>query len=153
MRKPVNNKRQRNHQTTDHPGENPGAPPTRSRIAAAGALVVSLVTLVALILLTTKNLVFVVASFLAATLGISALWIAATNRRFRWWATVAAVVLVVGTVAILVADGRGIVEVAVAIVGIAAAWSLGTLAPRWEVRWVLDVRWHPVPGTRHGVLF
>ena len=89
-------------------------------------------------MLTAQNLVYFVGAALTATLGISALWIAATNRRFRWWATVAAVVLVVGTVAILVADGRGIVAVAVAIFGMAAAWSLGTLALRWQVRRVLD---------------
>ncbi len=148
----MNNKRQRNHQTTDHPGENPGAPPTRSRIAAAGALVVSSVTLVALILLTTKNLVFVVASFLFASLGISALWIAATNRRFRWWAGVGAVLLVGAAVASLVAAGRGTIAVAAVIIGIAIASTLGSVALGWEVSQALAKRWHPVPPSRHGVV-
>ena len=66
---------------------------------------VSLATLVALILLTTKNLLFVVASTLFVSLGISALWIAATNRRFRLWAAVGAVLLVGAAVASLVAAG------------------------------------------------
>jgi len=130
-----------------------GVPPLGARIAAGGALAVTGATVVVLAVLTAQNLVYFVGAIVTGTLGISALWIAATNHRFRWWATTVAVVLVVGTVVILVADGRGMVAVAIAIFGIAAAWSLGTLALRWEVRLVLVTRWRPVPSTRHGVIF
>ena len=130
-----------------------GGPPLGARIAAGGALAVTGATVVVLAVFTAQNLVYFVGAIVTGTLRISALWIAATNHRFRWWATTVAVILVVGTVVILVADGRGIAAVAIAIFGIAAAWSLGTLALRWEVRRVLDTRWHPVPGTRHGVIF
>ena len=130
-----------------------GAPPLGARIAAGGALAVTGATVVVLAVLTAQNLLYLVSAIVTGTSGISALWVAATNHRFRWWTTTVGVVLVVGTVVILVGDGRGIVAVAIAIFGIAAAWSLGTVALRWEVRRVLDTRWHPVPGTRHGVIF
>ena len=130
-----------------------GAPPTGSRIAAGGALVVTCATVITLAVLTAQNLIYFVCAILTGTLGLSALWIAATNRRFRWLTTTAAVLLVVGTVGILVVDGRGILAVAIAIFGIAAAWTLGTLALRWEVRRVLDERWHAVQATQHGVIF
>ncbi len=130
----------------------PGVPPFGSRIAAGGALAVSIATLAVLAVITAQDLLYALSALLAAGLAISALWIAATNRRFRWWASAAAVVLVGWTVATLVLDGRGLVSVSVAIVGIAIAWVLGTLALRWEVRRPLAGRWHPVPATGHGVI-
>jgi hypothetical protein len=65
-------------------GERPAALPMRSRIAAGCALAVSVATLVVLIAFTAQNLFYVLASLLAGALGISALWIAAIDRRFRW---------------------------------------------------------------------
>ena len=123
-----------------------------SRIAAIGALVVSLATMVILIIFTARNLLYVVAALLGGGLAISALWIAATNKRFRWLATAAAVLFVAGTVASLTAVGRGLVAVAVALVGILAASVLGTLALRWEVDHALTERWHRVAAARHGVV-
>jgi hypothetical protein len=67
-------------------------------------------------------------------------------------AATAAVLLVGGGVAILIVDGRGIAAVTVALVGVAAAWALGTVALRWEVRRALADRWHHAPATHHGVL-
>jgi hypothetical protein len=61
------------------------APPLRSRIAAGGALAVSVATLATFAIFTATNLFYASGSLLARALGISALWIAATNRRFRWW--------------------------------------------------------------------
>jgi diacylglycerol kinase family enzyme len=128
------------------------APPIRSRIAAGSALAVSVATLVVLIVFTAQNLLYVLGSLLAGALGLSALWIAATNRRFRWWAGAAAVLLVGGAVAILLAAGRGVVEVATVTAGIVVASALGTLALRWEVGQALAERWRQVPATRHGVI-
>ena len=48
--------------------------------------------------------------------------------------------------------GRGLVAVAVALVGILAASVLGTLALRWEVDRALAERWHRVAAARHGVV-
>jgi len=123
-----------------------------ARVAAAGSIVVATATLATLALLTARDLLYVTGSLLTGALGISALWIAATNRRWRWWAAVAATLLVGGAVAILVIDRRGIVAVSVALAGILGAWALGTVALRWEVRRVLDERWHPVPAARRGVV-
>ena len=127
-------------------------PPMWSRIAAIGALVAYLATMVILIIFTARNLLYVVAALLGSGLAISALWIAATNKRFRWLATAAGVLFVAGTVASLTAVGRGLVAVAVALVGILAASVLGTLALRWEVDHALTERWHRVPAARHGVV-
>ena len=102
------------------------APPIGSRIAAASALAVSVVSLVVLIAFTARDLRYVLTSVFAGALGISASWIAATNRRFRWWATAAALLFVGGAVASLVAAGRGLVAVAIVIAGTAAAAALGT---------------------------
>src|SRR5271166_978789 len=134
------------------PGKRPDAPPIGSRIAAGGALVISAATLVILIVFTARDLPYVLASVLAGALSISALWIAATNRRFRWVAAAAAVLLVGAAIASLVAAGRGAAAVAVVIVGIVVASGLGTLALRWEVREALAKRWHEVPPTSHGVV-
>ncbi|MGO8873506.1 MAG: diacylglycerol/lipid kinase family protein [Acidimicrobiales bacterium] len=129
-----------------------GAPPLGSRITAGGALAVSVATLALLAFFTATNLLYVLGSLLAAGLGISALWIAATNRRFRYWAATAAALLVGGAIAVLIVDRRGIVAVAVALVGIVIAWVLGTAALRWEVRRALADRWHRVPAVTHGVV-
>lgn len=51
-----------------------------SRIAAAGGLAISVATLVVLIVFTARDLLYLLASLAAGALGISALWIAATNR-------------------------------------------------------------------------
>ena len=128
------------------------APTVGSRVAAGAALLLAIGALVVLAVFTAKNLLYVSGSLLAGGLGISALWIAATNRRYRWWAASSAVVLVGGAVVILFVAGRGIVAVAVAVLCIGAAWLFGTVALHWEVRRALAQRWHPAPATRHGVV-
>jgi diacylglycerol kinase family enzyme len=115
-------------------------------------LAVFLVTLAVLIVFTAGNLLYVLASLFGGTLGISALWIAATNRRFRWWAAAAAVLLLGAALASVVAAGRGIEAVAIAIVGVVAASTLGTVALRGEVRQALAERWHPAAAVWHGVV-
>ena len=127
-------------------------PPVWSRIAAVGALVVFAATLVVLIVFTARDLPYVVASVLAGGLAISALWIAATNRRFRWWGAMAAILLAVGAFASLVAAGRGAIAVLIVLIGILAASALGTLALRWEAHRELAQRWHRAPPVRHGVV-
>ncbi len=117
-----------------------------------GALVVVLATLAVLVFFTAQNVPYVLAALVSGGLTVSALWIAATNHRFRWWAAGLAVVCAAGTVASLIGEGRGLLAVAIAIVGILAASVLGTLALRWEVHHALAQRWHRVPAVRQGVV-
>ena len=128
------------------------APPVRSRIAAGGALAAGGLGLLALVLFAILDLPYVFAALLAATLATSALWVAATNRRFRWAAAGATVVLSVAAVVALVATGRSAAWFAVGLGGLAVAALLGRLALRWEVRRKLEERWHRVAGTRRGVV-
>src|SRR5271166_6009648 len=121
--------------TDERPGARGPRPPGRSRLAAGAAILVALATLVIGVVYTVQNLLYVLAALVADGLAVSALWVAATNRRFRWWAAAAAVLLVAGSVASLVAAGRGLAALGVVVVGVA-----------------LDERWRPVPATRHGVL-
>lgn len=132
--------------------EQPAGPPFRSRVAASAALGVSLATLAVLVFFAAHDALFVLISLVCSALAISMLWIAATNRKFRWGAAGAAVILVAGAIASLVAAGRGSIAIALIVAGIAVASALGTLALRWEVRQVLANRWHPAPATRHGVV-
>jgi diacylglycerol kinase family enzyme len=106
-----------------------------------------------LIVFTARELPYVLSSAVAGALAISALWIVATNRRFRWWAAVAAVTFLAVAVASIVAVGRGAVAVLIGVAGILVAAALGTLALRWEVRQALALRWQPAPPTRRGVVF
>ncbi|HMD47337.1 MAG TPA: diacylglycerol kinase family protein, partial [Acidimicrobiales bacterium] len=138
--------------TDERPGARGPRPPGRSRLAAGAAILVALATLVIGVVYTVQNLLYVLAALVADGLAVSALWVAATNRRFRWWAAAAAVLLVAGSVASLVAAGRGLAALGVVVVGIALSAALGTLALRYEVGAALDERWRPVPATRHGVL-
>ncbi|MGA3217157.1 MAG: diacylglycerol kinase family protein [Acidimicrobiales bacterium] len=133
-------------------GEQLTAPPLGSRLAAASALAVSALTLAFLVVFTARDLAYVLGSVAAGSLGISALWIAATNHRFRLGAAVSAIVLVAAAVASLVMVGRGAVAVVTVIIGITVASALGTLALRWEVHQAIAERWHEVPATRHGVV-
>ncbi len=139
--------------STASTGQRPtSGPPFGSRVAAGAALVFSIGALVVLGVFTANNLLYVSGSLLAGALGISALWIAATNRRFRWWATLSAVLLVGVVVVMLFVAGRGIVAVAIALLCIGLAWLFGTVALRWELRRALAQRWHSAPATRHGVV-
>ena len=131
----------------------PARPPIVSRVAAIAALVFSTGALVAVVLLAGSHVGYLLAALAAAALGLTATWIAATNRRWRWWAAAAGAVLVGGAVASLVAAGRGVLAVLVVLLGIAIASALATAALRWEVRADLARRWREVPATRHGVAF
>jgi diacylglycerol kinase family enzyme len=128
-------------------------PPVRSRVAAGLALTVFVATLVLLAVFTISNALYVLAWVLCAALGISVLWTALTNHRYRRLMASLAGLLLAGGLASLIAAGRGALEVLVAIVGIVVAGGLGTLALRWDVKRVLAERWHEVPATGHGVIF
>jgi diacylglycerol kinase family enzyme len=132
--------------------QRPPAPPLRSRLAAAGALTAFALALVALLLLTARDLPYMVVSLVAGSLSVTAFLLAATNRRFRWWAAGVAVVLLVGAVAGVLAAGRGVWALAVVLACIAGADVLGVLALRWEVGQALGERWHQAPPTRNGVV-
>lgn len=133
-------------------GPRSAAPPIGSRIAAACALVWSVSALVTLVIFTATNLLYVASSLIAASLGISMWWIAATNRRYRWLAAAAGVVFVGLVILILALVGRGTAAVAVALLEISAAWAFGFLALHWEFHRALAQRWHSVEATRHGVV-
>ena len=148
----TNDRRTQRGATSDATNAPSKRPPAWSRIVAIGALTVFGATMVVLIIFTARNLLYVAAALLASGMSISALWIAATNKRFRWLATAVAVLSLVGTVVSLTEVGRGLVAVALALVGILAASMLGTLALHWEVDDALTERWHPVAAARHGVL-
>jgi diacylglycerol kinase family enzyme len=131
----------------------PGRPSFGSRCAAGGALLVLAATLVAVVvLLVHAALLFLALALVATVLAVSAAWVAATNRRFRWVSVPAAVVGLAGSIAALVAAGRGLVAIAALVAGGAVASALGTIALRTEVRRALADRWHPVPATRRGVV-
>ena len=122
------------------------APPVSSRRAAAGALVVSAVTLVALVVLTAGDLLYGLASLLAGALGITALRIGVTNHPFRRMAGAGAALFVGGAVACLVVADSGAVSIAIVIVGILMSAVLGALALRFEIHQALAGRWHRVPA-------
>lgn len=127
-------------------------PPIRSRIAAGGALAVFAATLALLAVFTLWDLPYVLAAVLTGSLAISVSWIAATNRRHRWWATPASFLLVAGSVASLVAAGRGALAVLLVVFGIALSSALGTVAFSWEVHHAIAQRWWVVPPAKHGVV-
>jgi diacylglycerol kinase family enzyme len=114
---------------------------------------VSAATLVAVVVLARHHVLYLAASIAALALGITAAWIAATNLRWRWWATGAAVLLFGGALACLVAAGRGVLALVTAVVGAAVAFALSTAALRWQKGDELRRRWHEVPPTQHGVVF
>lgn len=136
--------------TCQSPRTAQGKPPIGSRVAAGLALLVFLATLALLVLVTVSDWPYVLASVAAGGLAISALWIAATNRRYRWWAAIAAVCFVGAAGTSVVAAGRSGLAIVAVVSGIAVSSLLGTLALRWEVRQAIAERWHDVPAARQG---
>jgi diacylglycerol kinase family enzyme len=128
-------------------------PPLRSRAAAGTALIVTVATLCLLIVFTAQDGLYVLAALACGLAGISALWVAATDRRFRWWAGAGGIISIAGAAASLVAAGRSVVAVVVVLVGIVAASALANLALRWEIHRIIARRWRPMPPVQHGVLF
>jgi diacylglycerol kinase family enzyme len=120
--------------------------------AAGAALVVSLATLAVMVAFTAEEFVHVLASLVCGALNISMVWIAATNRRFRVVAVVAAALFLAGAIASLVLAGRSDIAIAIVVAGLAIASAFGYLALRWEIHEAVAARWHEVPGTRHGVV-
>lgn len=132
-------------------GGHASKPSIGSRMTAGGSLVAFVATLV-LIGFTVRELAYVLVSLIAVALAISALWIAATNRRFRWISAAAALACVGGSVTALVAAGRGIVAIVIVVLAMLVTSALGSIALRWEVNHALAERWRDVPATRHGVV-
>jgi diacylglycerol kinase family enzyme len=127
-------------------------PPTRARILAAGALSL-LAALVALMCFATLghpgNLI---ATVVAASIGLSAVWVMLTNRRWRGWAVLIAVVMIVGCIAALRAAHAGTSFVAVLLAGTVLGGSLGFIALREEAIHALRARWRDVAAARKPVL-
>jgi diacylglycerol kinase family enzyme len=129
------------------------APPIRARVGAAGALAVFLATLALLAVFTISSFLYVLASVLCGALGLSVLWTALTNRRYRRLTAALAALLLAGALASLLGARGGVIEVVVVIAGMFLAAGLGALALRWDVQRVLADRWHEVPATSRGVIF
>ncbi|MGA7836217.1 MAG: diacylglycerol kinase family protein [Acidimicrobiales bacterium] len=129
-----------------------GDPPLGSRVAASGALAISLVTIAGLAAATAQNVLFVFGTLVIVALSISALWIAATNSRYRVVAVLAAPVFLGAELAILVVQGRHILTMLLGLLGVFVAWGLGTLALHWEVQQALRARWKTVAPTSRGVV-
>ena len=129
-----------------------GDPPLGSRVAASGALAISLVTIAGLAAATAQNVLFVLGTLVIVALSISALWIAATNSRYRVIAVLAAPVFLGAELAILVVQGRHILTMLLGLLGVFVAWGLGTLALHWEVQQALRARWKTVAPTSRGVV-
>jgi diacylglycerol kinase family enzyme len=122
-------------------------------MAAGGAILVAVTTLVALVVLLVANLLYAACAVVASALALSTSWLAMTNRRHRGVTLPATVVLLGTSVAILVARGRSAAGIAAALVGLVLASALGALALRWEVLRALQSRWSRVSPSRHGVVF
>lgn len=129
-----------------------GKPPPSARLAASGSLVALAVTAVLLVVFTLRNLGYMVATIAAVCLAVSAIWVALTNRHWRWFALVAALALVCGAVASMVAAGFAVIVICIALAGTALAGGLGTLALHHEVLRATAVRWNTVPAAAHPVL-
>ena len=127
-------------------------PPTSARVAAAAAQLV-LAALVALMCLATLGHPgYLVATVLAASIGLSAVWIFLTNRRWRRWAILIAVVMMFGGVAALRAADAGAGSVVVLLVGTVLGGGLGFVALRQEAEHAVRDRWRDVPPANHPVL-
>jgi len=140
---------------TGAPGAAPrtGTPPFRARAAAIGSVAVAGATFALSVAYTARSLPYVAASLVAGGVAISVVWTAATNRRWRVWSVVLAVLLLAVAVASLVFAPQGLLALAIALAGIAAATGLGVLALRFEVHEVLAATWRPVGPVAHGVVF
>jgi diacylglycerol kinase family enzyme len=127
-------------------------PPPSARLAASGSLVILAATAVLVVVFTLRNIGFVLATVAGVSLAVPAIWIALTNRRWRWLALGAALVLVGGAVASMVAAGDDVLVIVSAFAGTALAGGLGTLALRHEVLRATADRWRSVPAAAHPVL-
>lgn len=128
------------------------APPVGARLAAAAALVVLAGSVALLVAFVLHHPGYLVVAAIALGLAVSAVWIALTNRRWRWLAVVALVVVTAGAVASMVAAGSSVLVIAGVVAGTALSGALGTVALRHEVRRAAGHRWHDVPGAVHPVL-
>jgi diacylglycerol kinase family enzyme len=129
-----------------------GAPPPGSRLSALAALVVLAASLALLVVFSVRHLGYLLVTVVAAVLAVAALWVALTNRRWRWPAGLAAGALLVGTVAALLAGGSALPVIIAVVGGMALSGVLGTVALRHEVHRAVDERWHPVPAAGRPVL-
>lgn len=130
----------------------PYTPPTKARICAAGSLAVIAGTAALVSIYTVHHIWYLLAAVAAVSLCTSAIWVVFTNRRWRGWALVGAVALLVGAIAALWAAGDGILVIALVMGGMAVAGSLGSIALRHEVRRAVAEVWRRVPAATHPVL-
>jgi diacylglycerol kinase family enzyme len=128
------------------------APPLSARLFACGALLVVGVVVAALCLYPLRHIVYLLAAVAAVGIGSSAVWVAFTNRRWRWQAGFIAFGAGLGVVAALRGAGAGMLLAAMVIVGLGTAGLLGAIALRREVEEALRDRWRDAPGARCPVL-
>jgi hypothetical protein len=99
-----------------------------------------------------RDVVYLVAAVAAVGLGCSAIWVVATNRRWRWHAALLTLCAVAGLMAAGHAAGAPRLLVLRVLVGFAGAGLLGALALRAEVQKAVRDRWRDAPGAKHPVL-
>lgn len=133
-------------------GEVDEAPPPWARIAAGGALLLAGGDLALLCVYGARHLWYLLAAVLAAGIGISAAWVALTNRRWRWLALVLAVTMMAGSIAAFWRARPPFSVLATAVGGMVLAGALGAVALRYEVGDALRRRWHDVPAASRPVL-
>ena len=128
------------------------APPVGARLAAASALAALAAAVVLLVVFVLRHPLHLAAAMACISLAASAVWIALTNRRWRWPAVVALVALAAGAVGSMVAAGSSLLVIVGVLAGTTLAGGLGTVALRHEVRRAVGRRWHEVSAAAHPVL-
>jgi diacylglycerol kinase family enzyme len=140
-----------------HPVADPGSsdqfssPSIGVRLGAAVTILVMGVTLALVIGYTLRNIAYLFLAFCAVSLGISSVWVALTNRRWRWVAVLVAVLLLIGAIASLWAAGDGILALVGIVVGIVLSSSLGSMVLHLQMT-PARPSGHPVSSARHPVL-
>jgi len=128
------------------------SPPIRARIYAALALLLIALVFALLVARTFGKAWYLLAALVAVSLTVSAIWIAITNRRWRFVALVVGLLSIGGAIASLWAANTGVVVIALAAAGVGLVGIFGSLALRRELRDATSSRWRSVPPAIHPVL-
>jgi diacylglycerol kinase family enzyme len=134
---------------TDSQGD---SPPTSARVAAAGAQLVLAALVGLMCFATVGHPGYLIVTVFAVSLGVSAVWVLLTNRRWRGWAILVAVAMMFGGVAALRAANAGAGFVGVLLGGTVLGGSLGFVALRQEAEHVVRDRWRDVPAASRPIL-
>ncbi len=130
------------------------APPTwRVRLLAALALALAVATVVLTIVFVARHVGYLLGALALLAVGLSAVWLAATDRRWRVGALVLGLVCLGGAIACVAVSGARLAAPFLIVAGALASAALGNLALRDEIDEQLRRRWRPAPAVRRGVVF